>query len=68
MRVQRLVMPVSGAESWTVLDDAMLPIEPAERFLAHLAAIERSPNTVKAYAHGLRLWFEFLGLRGVLWD
>ena len=68
MRVQRLVMPVSGAESWTVLDDEMVPVEPAERFLAHLAAIERSPNTVKAYAHGLRLWFEFLSLRGVLWD
>ena len=40
----------------------------AERYLAHLAGIERSPNTVRAYAHGLRLWFEFLGLRGLAWD
>jgi hypothetical protein len=47
MRVQRLVMPVTGVESWTVVDDALAPVEPVERFLAHLAAIERSPNTVR---------------------
>ena len=68
MRVQRLVMPVTGAESWTVVDDRLVPVEPAERFLAHLAAIERSPGTVKAYAYGLRLWFEFLVARGVGWE
>lgn len=68
MRVQRLVMPVTGAESWTVVDEDLVPVEPVERFLAHLAAIERSPNTVKAYAHSLRLWWEFLGLRGMAWD
>ncbi len=33
---------------------------PAERYLAYLAAIERSPNTVRAYAVSLKLWFEFL--------
>lgn len=61
-------MPVTGAESWTVVGDGLVPIEPAERFLAHLAAIERSPGTVKAYAHSLRLWFEFLGLRDITWE
>ena len=68
MRVQRVVMPVTGAESWTVVDDDWVRVEPAERYLAHLAGIERSPNTVRAYAHGLRLWFEFLGLRDLAWD
>lgn len=68
MRVQRVVMPVTGAESWTVVDDDWLPVAAVERYLAHLAGIERSPNTVKAYAHGLRLWFEFLELRGLGWD
>jgi integrase/recombinase XerD len=68
MRVQRLVMPVTGAESWTVLDEALVTVEPAERFLAHLAAVERSPNTVRAYAYSLALWFEWLGLRGRVWD
>ena len=39
-----------------------------ERYLAHLAGIERSPDTARAYAHGLRLWFEFLGARHLVWD
>ena len=68
MRVQRVVMPVTGAESWTVVDDGWALVEPVERYLAHLAGIERSPNTVRAYAHGLRLWFEFLGARHLVWD
>jgi integrase/recombinase XerD len=67
MRVQRLVMPGSGTESWTLLGDDGLPVEPVERFLAYLGAIERSPNTVKAYAHDLKDWFVFLGGRGVDW-
>ena len=65
MRVQRMLMPGSEAESWTLLGDDHGPVEPAERFLAYLAAVERSPNTVKAYAHDLKDWFAFLGFRGV---
>ena len=37
-------------------------------FLAHLSAIERSPNTVRAYAHDLRDFFEFVAGRDVGWD
>lgn len=68
MRVQRLVMPVTGVESWTVMGDDAVPVDAAERYLAHLSAIERSPNTVRAYAQGLRWWFEFLELKQVSWD
>jgi integrase/recombinase XerD len=32
-----------------------------------LASIERSPNTVKAYAHDLKDWFTFLGGLGLDW-
>ena len=53
MRVQRVLMPGSGAESWTLLGDDQVPFEPAERFLGYLASIEKSPNTVKGYAHDL---------------
>jgi len=66
--VQRVVMPVSGRESWTLLGDDGEVVEPAERYLAYLAAIERSPNTVRAYAVSLKLWFEFLGRASVGWD
>ncbi|TDE25014.1 hypothetical protein E1295_45140 [Nonomuraea mesophila] len=45
------------AESWTVLGEAGVPIEPIERYLAYLPDIDRSPNTVKAYAHDLKDYF-----------
>jgi site-specific recombinase XerD len=65
--VQRVVMP-GGQVSWTVLDDSGGVIEPVERYLAYLSAIERSPNTVRAYAISLKLWFEFLAGAGLAWD
>ena len=67
MLVQRVLMPVSSLESWTVLGEAGGPVEPIERFLAYLTDIERSPNTVKAYAHDLKDWFGFLDVRGLDW-
>ena len=67
MHIQRVVMPVTGVESWTVLGDDGAVVAPVERYLAYLSALERSPNTVRAYAASLRLWFEFLGQAGVGW-
>ncbi len=60
LRVQRVLMPETEFESWTVLGCDQLPVEPVERFLAYLASIEKSPNTIKAYAHDLRGWFTYL--------
>src|SRR3954453_9749279 len=65
--VQRVLMP-GGRESWTLLGDDGEVVEPAERYLAYLAAIERSPNTVRAYAVSLKLWFEFLQHAATCWD
>jgi integrase/recombinase XerD len=67
MRVQRVLMPGSEAESWTVLGDDQVPVEPVERFLAYLSSIEKSPNTVKAYAHDLKDWFAYLAGRDLEW-
>jgi integrase/recombinase XerD len=67
VRVQRVAMPYGDAESWTVVDDDWVAVEPAELFLAYLHSVERSPNTVKAYAHDLRDFFEFLGQAGLGW-
>ena len=66
--VQRVVMPVTCTESWTVAGDDGMVVAPAERYLAHLSALERSPNTVRAYALSLRLWSGFLGQAGIGWD
>ena len=68
MRVQRVLMPGSEAESWTLLGDDQIPVEPVERFLGYLTSIEKSPNTVKAYAHDLKDWFTYLSLHGLDWQ
>lgn len=67
MLVQRVVLPASGRESWTVLGDDDAPVAPIEAYLAYLSDIERSPNTVKAYAHDLKDWFDFLASRQLEW-
>ena len=67
MQVARVISPVSSHESWTVLGEDDAPVAPVERYLAYLSDIERSPNTVKAYAHDLKDWFAFLADRGLDW-
>lgn len=67
MLVQRVMLPASGRESWTVLGDDDAPVPAIERYLAYLSDIEKSPNTVKAYAHDLKDWFCFLSDRGLDW-
>ena len=67
MLVQPVVVPGSGTLSWTVLGDDDVPVVPVERFLAYLTDIGRSPNTVKAYAHDLKDFWDFIGLRGLDW-
>ena len=67
MLVQSVVIPGSGTRSWTVLGDDDVPAVPVERFLAYLTDIGRSPNTVKAYAHDIKDFWEFLAFRGLDW-
>ena len=66
--MQKVLAPGRETVSWTVVDERFEPVAPVEAYLAHLEAVERSPNTVRAYASSLRLFFEFLGTRGTGWD
>lgn len=68
MRVQRVLMPGSEAGSWTVLGDDQVPLESADRFLGYLTSIEKSPNTVRAYAHDLKDWFTYLAGHDLDWQ
>lgn len=67
VRVQRLTLP-GGEPTWTVLGRDHLVVEPAEEYLEFLRAQEFSPNTVKSYARGLALWWQYLDLFGLRWD
>jgi integrase/recombinase XerD len=67
MLVHPVMVPGSGTRSWTVLGDDDVPVVPVDRFLAYLTDIGRSPNTVKAYAHDLKNYWEFISFRGLDW-
>ncbi len=51
-----------------MLGDDWRQVAPVEQFLSHLTAQRRSPNTVKANAHDLKDYFEYLTGRGLAWD
>jgi site-specific recombinase XerD len=67
VRVQRVVMPWD-AVSWTVLEDNGDPVGVVDRFLGFLSSSEKSPNTVRSYAHDLKDWCCYLSGRGLAWD
>jgi integrase/recombinase XerD len=67
MLVHPVAVPGRGTLSWTVLGDDDVPVVPVDRFLAYLTGIGRSPNTVKAYAHDLKDYWDFIGFRGLDW-
>jgi integrase/recombinase XerD len=57
-----------GLESSTVIGSDRRPVEPVERYLAWLSRIERAPTTVRAYAHDLKTFWEFVEARELEWD
>lgn len=65
VRVQRVAAVSGGEVSYTVTGADGLPVGPVEAYLAHLSVVGRAPNTVAGYAHDLRDYVEWLGLRGL---
>ncbi len=60
MKVQYVRVSGVAHDAWLVLDDDDVPVEPIKEFLAYCQNIERSPNTLRSYAHHLKLYWEFL--------
>lgn len=65
MKVQRVRLPDRVA--WMVLDDNYEPIQPILSYLKFLADLDRSPNTIRAYAHHLKLFWEYLRDEHLSW-
>lgn len=61
-------MTVNACDSWTLVDNAGLPVVEVEQFLHWLRAIGRSPNTVLAYTRHLSLYYRWLTARQIVWD
>lgn len=58
----------SGIQSWTVVDQVGLPIEPVDQYLRWLLTTGRSVNTVRAYAYHIALLFRWFEAHRVSWD
>lgn len=60
MKVQRVRLPEIDCFSWLVLDDNYVPINPILSYLKFLHNLDRSPYTIRATAHHLKLFWEYL--------
>ena len=67
MKVQRVRLPHTEQVRWIVLDDAFIPIQPFCSYLAFLGDLDRSPNTIRATAHHLKLVWEYLRDEHLCW-
>jgi len=62
-----LRLPSGQHASWAVVDQLGVPVEPFNRYLNHLYAIERSTNTIRSYASDLRFFSDYLEEAGLPW-
>ena len=60
MKVQRVCLPGTDRVAWLVLDDNYIPVQPILSYLIFLQNLDRSPNTIRAIAHRLKLFWEYL--------
>jgi integrase/recombinase XerD len=67
MKVQRVRLPNTEQVRWIVLDDAFVPIQPICSYLTFLDDLDRSPNTIRATAHHLKLFWEYIRDEHLCW-
>ncbi len=60
MKVQRVRLPNTDKVRWLVLDDDFAPIQPILSYLTFLDSLDRSPNTIRAVAHHLKQFWDYL--------
>ena len=67
MKVQKALL-ADNLPAWLVIDDDFMPIKPIFKYLLYLFNLQKSPNTLRAYAHHLKLYWEFLSATNQHWD
>jgi integrase/recombinase XerD len=67
MKVQQVRLPDTNRVSWLVLDDDYVPVQPILCYLKFLHDLDRSPNTIRATACHLKLFWEFVGDTHLSW-
>ncbi len=66
MDVKQVIMP-DGARSWGVIENQQA-IDPIHQYLTYLYHLQRSPNTIRAYAYHLKHFWEYLSESSFTWS
>lgn len=67
MKVQRVRL-ADDQVTWMVLDNDHTPVQPILAYLKYLHNLDRSPNTIRATAHRLKLFWEYLRDEHLYWE
>ncbi len=67
MKVALKPMP-DGYNSWVVVDQNGQAISPIERYLDYLYHLQKSPNTLRAYAYHLMHYWQYLSSKSLSWS
>lgn len=67
MKVQRVRL-INQKITWTLLGNDYIPIKPVQDLLNYLQNLERSPNTIRAYASHFKLFWEYLEENHLDWQ
>ena len=67
MQVQKVRLSANHY-SYIVLDNNYRPIQPILSFIRHLDHIDKSPNTLRAYANHLKLYWDYLAENAIDWS
>jgi integrase/recombinase XerD len=67
MKVQRVRLPNTDQVRWIVLGDDFVPLQPIHSYLTFLDNLDRSPNTIRATAYHLKLFWQYLQDEHLCW-
>jgi len=67
MKVTKKLMP-DGYHSWTVVDHDHQVILSIDRYLNYLYHLQKSPNTLRAYAYHLMHYWQYLSSKDLSWS
>ena len=68
MKVQKIKLPGINQFQWIVIGIDYLPVEPISQYLFFLASVDRSPYTIRTYAHHLKIYWEYLARNSLNWE
>jgi integrase/recombinase XerD len=68
MKVQKAIVEGNNQIKWLVIGNDYLPVKPIQQYFNFLESCDKSPCTLRTYAHHLKLYWEYLNQTNTDWD